>query len=476
VQPSGKLARLTGPLTLALGYIAAVVLPGLGALLSLHTSFFQTTPLALSFAAIAIVTLLSGPGPGIVASISTGASYAYAMAPHSVPFERDPREILHTAIIIFLGIVVTYFCERQMTISGHLAVALNTLQLKTDALIEAQQASSSVAWTYNPAQHRIQWAEGGAPIFGRPFTDPTMTDLPMHLAIEEDRPALDEAFQHAFATGTPVQIEFRSRLPNDEVRWFESRGTPSPRQKNLWRGVTIDITERKNAETALVRSEKLAAIGRLSATIAHEMNNPLEAVTNLLFLSSADSTLSPETRSYLSAADQELRRLASIARHTLSFARPRSSGGPAHTSPLLESVVEMFQPRCASQGGEIHLLHNPNLTVAAPADEVRQMLTNLVSNACDAIEGPSGEIAIDVSSDEEFATIEVRDNGVGISHENLNHIFEPFFTTKPDVGTGIGLWVTRELVEKSGGEIEVRTEALPPGYHTAFRLQLPLAD
>jgi PAS domain S-box-containing protein len=476
-QPApGKLARLAGPLTLALGYLAAVVLPVLGALLSLNTRPFQTTPLALSFAAIAIVTLLSGPGPGIVASIITGGSYVYQTSPHTPPFARDPREILHTAIIILLGIVVTYFCERQTVISGRLADALDTLQGKTDALIEAQQASSSVAWTYNPEERQIQWAEGGPPIFGRSFDDPSMSDLPIHLAIEEDRPAVDEAFQHAFTSKTPVQILFRSRLPSGEIRWFESRGTPSSRQKNLWRGVTIDITERKNAEIALVRSEKLAAIGRLSATIAHEMNNPLEAVTNLLFLSSTDPTISPETRGYLSSADQELRRLASIARHTLSFARPRSSGGPAHTSTLLEAVVEMFQPRCASQGGEIHILHNPNLTIAAPADEVRQMLTNLVSNACDAIEGPSGRIVIDVSSDEEFATIEVRDNGVGISHENLNHIFEPFFTTKPDVGTGIGLWVTRELVEKSGGEIEVRTEALPPGFHTAFRLQLPLAD
>lgn len=477
LQPAqGKLARLARPLTLALGYAAAVVLPGLGAVLSLHARPFQSTPLALSFAAIAIVTLLSGPGPGIVASISTGASYVYQTSRHSPPFAHDPGEILHAALIVLLGIVVTYFCERQITISARLEDALATLQLKTDALIEAQQASGSVAWTYSPQEHRIQWAEGGAPIFGRPFDDPSMSDLPIHLALEEDRPALNEAFQHAFAIGTPVQIQFRCRLPNGELRWFESRGTPSPRQKNLWRGVTIDITERKNAEIALLRSEKLAAIGRLSATIAHEMNNPLEAVTNLLFLSSSDERLSPETRNYLSSADQELRRLASIARHTLSFARPRSSGGPAHTSALLEAVVEMFQPRCASRGGEIHLLHNPDLTIAAPADEVRQMLTNLVSNACDAIEGPSGRIAIDVSSDEEFAMIEVSDNGVGISHENLNHIFEPFFTTKPDVGTGIGLWVTRELVEKSGGEIEVRTEALPPGFRTAFRLQLPLAD
>ena len=473
---TGKLARLARPLTLALGYLAAVILPGLGAILSLDTRPFQTTPLALSFAAIAIVTLLSGPGPGIVASISTGAAYVYQTSPHSPPFAHDPREILRTAIIVLLGIVVTYFCERQTVISGRLENALDTLRLKTDALVEAQQASGSVAWTYNPRKRQIQWAEGGPPIFGRPFDDPSMSDLPIHLAIDQDRPALDEAFQHAFATGSPIQIQFRIRLPNGEVRWFESRGTPSPRQKNLWRGVTIDITERKNAEIALLRSEKLAAIGRLSATIAHEMNNPLEAVTNLLYLSSSDPTLSPETRTYLSAADQELRRLASIARHTLSFARPRSSGGPAHTSALLEAVVEMFQPRCASRGGEIHLLHNPDLTIAAPADEIRQMLTNLVSNACDAIEGPSGRIAIDVSSDGEFATIEVCDNGVGISHDNLNHIFEPFFTTKPDVGTGIGLWVTRELVEKSGGEIEVRTDALPPGFRTAFRLQLPLAD
>lgn len=470
-----KLVHLAGPLDLALGYAAAVVLPALGTVLSQHRPF-QSTPLALSFASIAIVTLLSGPGPGIVASICTGASYAYALAPHSSPFSHDPREIVHTAIIVLLGIVVTYFCERQTTISGRLAEALATLQVKTDALVEAQHASSSVVWTYDVVKRRIQWAEEGAPIFGRPFDDPSMADLPTHLAIEEDRPALNEAFQHAFATHTPVQIQFRSRLPTGEVRWFESRGRPSSRQKDLWRGVTMDITELKSAELALVRSEKLAAIGRLSATIAHEMNNPLEAVTNLLFLSSSDPTLTPETRSYLSSADQELRRLASIARHTLSFARPRSSGGPAHTATLLQAVVEMFQPRCASQGGEIHLEHNPDLTVAAPADEVRQMLTNLVSNACDAIEGPAGRIAIEVSSDEEYATIEVRDNGVGISHENLNHIFEPFFTTKPDVGTGIGLWVTRELVEKSGGEIEVHTEALPVGYRTAFRLQLPLAD
>lgn len=476
-QPSSeKLARFTGILKTIAGYAAAVSLPALGAWLSVHTQPFQSTPLALSFACIAIVTLVSGLGPGAVASVSAAISYAYQMSPYNVPFSHGPREVVHTAAIVLLGMVVTYFCDRQRIISQKLRDALGTLQLKTDALIEAQQASSSVAWTYDTQAHHIQWAEGGPPIFGRSFTGPSMSDLPLHLVIEEDRPAVEEIFRNSFTMGTPFHVQFRSRLPNGEVRWFESRGTPSTRQKNLWRGVTLDITDRKSAETALVRSEKLAAIGRLSATIAHEMNNPLEAVTNLLFLCSGDKTLSAETRNYLSAADQELRRLASIARHTLSFARPRSSGGPAQTAGLVEAVVEMFQPRCLSRGGQIQLLHNPDINVAAPPDEVRQMLTNLVSNACDAIEGPAGLIAIDVKVGGEYATIEVRDNGVGIPAENLGHIFDPFFTTKPDVGTGIGLWVTRELVEKSGGDIEVKTEALPPGFRTAFRIQLPLAD
>lgn len=471
-----KLAPFTRTLSVLATYAAAVLLPALGAWLSLRIKPFQSTPLALSFACIAVVTLVSGLGPGVVASISAAFSFAYEMAPSRVPFSHGPREVVHTAAIVLLGMVVTYFCDRQRITSQHLRDALGKLQVKTDALIEAQQASSSVAWTYDVRARRIHWAEGGPPIFGHPFNDPSMSDLPWDLVLDEDRSELEKTFQESFKTGTPFQIQFRSRLPNGEVRWFESRGTPSPRQKRLWRGVMLDITERKNAEIALVRSEKLAAIGRLSATIAHEMNNPLEAVTNLLFLCSADATLSPDTRSYLSSADQELRRLASIARHTLSFARPRSTGGPAHTAGLTQAVADMFQPRCASRGAEIRLLHSPDLTVSASGDEVRQMLTNLVSNACDAIDGPGGLIAIEVSSNGEYATIEVFDNGVGIPPENLIHIFDPFFTTKPDVGTGIGLWVTRELAEKSGGDVDVRTDGLPDGFRTAFRIQLPLAD
>lgn len=472
----GKQQSLIALLKSSVAYGAAVVLPYLGAMLGAHARPFQGTPLALSFAAIAGVTILGGLGPGFVASVMTALAFRHLISPGIPAFSHGPREIAHTAAIVLIGMVVTFVCERQKIVSDRLRVTLAKLRSQTDALVEAQQASSAVAWTYNIRSQRIQWAEGGAPIFGYSFEDPSMSGLPIHLVVEEDREAVTSAFQHAFESGDKFQIQFRSRWPNGEIHWFESRGNPSASDSAIWRGVTLDITDRKQAELALLRAEKLAAIGRLSATIAHEINNPLEAVTNLLYLSSADPELTAETRGYLDQADQELGRLSSIARHTLTFARTRPLVGPVDAAAVAESVVAMFQPRCASRGGGIRFVSAQKLMLALPADDLRQILTNLVSNACDALRKESGIIEVELSSESTQAKILVRDNGVGIPPEIATHIFDPFFTTKSDVGTGIGLWVTRELVERNGGQIRLQTKDLPPGFRTMFCVELPLAE
>jgi PAS domain S-box-containing protein len=460
----------------SLTYAAAVILPYMGAMLGAHMRQFQGTPMALSFAAIAGVAILGGLGPGLVASVVTALAFRNIVSPAMPAFSHGFRGITHTAAIVLIGIVVTFLCERQKIVGDRLRVALAKLQSQTDALVEAQRASGSVTWAYDTRDQRIQWAEGGAPIFGHPLNDPSMSDLPLHLVIEEDRDAVAAAFQRAFESADGFQVQFRSRWPNGEIRWFESRGNPSPSDKAVWRGVTLDITERKQSELALLRAEKLAAIGRLSATIAHEINNPLEAVTNLLYLASADPELTQETHGYLARADQELCRLASIARHTLTYARTRPSVGPVDAASVVESVVAMFQPRCGSRGGEIHAMGAAGVMLALPSDDLRQILTNLVSNACDALPEDSGIIEVEICRDDTQARIVVRDNGAGIPLEHLAHIFDPFFTTKSDVGTGIGLWVTRELVERNGGEIQVKTTNLPAGFRTMFHVELPLSE
>jgi signal transduction histidine kinase len=117
-----------------------------------------------------------------------------------------------------------------------------------------------------------------------------------------------------------------------------------------------------------------------------------------------------------------------------------------------------------------------NVMLALPSDDLRQILTNLVSNACDALREESGIIEVELCIDPTQGKILVRDNGAGISPEIVEHIFDPFFTTKNDVGTGIGLWVTRELVERNGGQITVQTHDLPRGFRTMFCVELPLAE
>ena len=238
--------------------------------------------------------------------------------------------------------------------------------------------------------------------------------------------------------------------------------------------VMIDTTERRRSEETLRRTEKLAAAGQLAASIAHEINNPLEAVTNLLFLAKTDPQLAEETREYLERADQELARLGSIAQRTLTFVRPKTSKGPSDVTEIVESVVAMFQPRCSARGAEIRVMQQERLNLAVPADDLRQILTNLVSNACDALSPSGGVIEVEIAREANVAAISIRDNGSGISPENAARVFDPFFTTKEDTGTGIGLWVTRDLVEKNGGRIQLVTDQLPRGFRTQFRMEFAL--
>ena len=174
-------------------------------------------------------------------------------------------------------------------------------------------------------------------------------------------------------------------------------------------------------------------------------------------------------------ADQQLARLASIARHTLTFVRPNSPKGPTKVEAVAESVVAMFRPRCHSGGSELRLLRTVDAWVAVPADDLRQILTNLVSNACDALVGGDGLVEIEISAEKEWAVIQVRDNGSGIAPENAGRIFDAFFSTKEGVGTGIGLWVTKELVEKSGGRISIQSGD-GRGFRTTFRVEFPLIE
>ncbi|MGB0118974.1 MAG: ATP-binding protein [Terriglobales bacterium] len=225
--------------------------------------------------------------------------------------------------------------------------------------------------------------------------------------------------------------------------------------------IARDISAEKQSEEAIRRSEKLATAGRLAASIAHEINNPLEAVINLLYLARHDSTHAVE---YLTQAEQEVGRVARLAQQTLGFVRDTSSPGSMDPATIMDEILQLYSRKL--DGRKIHVTrrYRDRCRVSGYSGELRQLLANLLVNAVEAMP-TGGSLHVRVAAGRNWSDgrdgvrITVADNGSGISRKNLRQIFEPFFTTKKDTGTGLGLWVSHGIVQKHGGSIRVRSRA-----------------
>lgn len=240
--------------------------------------------------------------------------------------------------------------------------------------------------------------------------------------------------------------------------------------------VLQNIMERKQAEAALRRSEKLAAAGRLAATIAHEINNPLEAVTNLLYLARKKPS---QAQRFVELADQELARVSHIAKQTLGFYRDSSAPISLDISEIFDNVLFLYGKRLETRQIIVNKKYGPEVRITGFAGELRQVFSNIVSNAVDAI-GQRGKLSIKVSmgpcwNDRSVSGVRVTvgDTGSGIKPDHMKRIFEPFYTTKIDVGTGLGLWVSHGIIKKHHGSIRVRSTIAPGKSGTVFSIFLP---
>jgi PAS domain S-box-containing protein len=251
--------------------------------------------------------------------------------------------------------------------------------------------------------------------------------------------------------------------------------------QKLYTVILRDVTLRRQAEEALVKSEKLASAGRLAATIAHEINNPLAAVTNLLYLARSVAELPETIRRHLDLADTELQRVAHITKQTLGFYREHSAPVRFDPAVVLDSVLALLQTRIEARSLAVDKRYQPNLQVLGSHGEIRQVFSNVISNSIDALQ-PGGRLQIKIASSPDWRSpanrgvrITVADTGHGIAPGNLARIFEPFFTTKKDTGTGLGLWVSRQIVDKHAGSIRVRSRTGPNLSGTVFSIFLPVA-
>lgn len=226
------------------------------------------------------------------------------------------------------------------------------------------------------------------------------------------------------------------------------------------------------AQSALVRSEQMALAGSFAGAVMHEVNNPLEALGNLVYLASQDSATPEAIRLYLKMAEDQLQHVQGIARRTLAFYRPYSGMGEVDLLQVLDSALHLQRPQLMAKSIVVHRNQPGEAPINANAGELLQVFTNLIANAVEALQN-EGALHVRVSRSGNHIHILIADNGSGISQAQQERMFEAFATSNKEKGTGLGLWTSKALVEKHRGRIRHRSSTTPGRKGTAFRISLP---
>jgi PAS domain S-box-containing protein len=265
------------------------------------------------------------------------------------------------------------------------------------------------------------------------------------------------------------------RKDGQEILMEVSFGEFTLKDNRFFTGFMRDITQRKKVETVLKSTERLAVIGRLATSIAHEINNPLDAVKNIFYL--LQQSANDEQRGHLQLGEQELNRIAEIARRTLNFSRETPAITEVDAHEVLDETLELLSRRIRTKHIGIHKRYRSIGKVRANVGELRQVFVNLIANALDALP-TNGHLWLRSSNRVSKCgaagiVITIGDNGQGVLPRFMPHLFQPFFTTKGEQGTGLGLWITREILQKYGAKIKVRSRVGDSHHGTCFRIFLP---
>lgn len=364
---------------------------------------------------------------------------------------------------------------------------LGEIQARDSALQEMAAQSQAtlqsipqLVWTTDAAGHVLflnqRWYD---------YTGMTANDdlnVGMRFIHSADVVAMTDAWNLSLRTGKELRMEARLRRKDGVYRWHLFQAVPIRNEAGdiqQWFGSSTDIHDRKLAESALIQAEKLAVTGRMAATIAHEINNPLASITNAAHLIGLVGPVNDQQTELLSLLSEETARVGHIVKSTLGLSRQTTSTAATSVPELIESILTLFERRFHSRNVQITKRYEaPDIVYIVPS-ELRQVFSNLFSNALDVMP-TGGRLLIAVRHSFDWADparrglrVTVSDSGPGIPHEVRNRIFEAFFSTKAEMGTGLGLWVSRGIVEKYGGSIRVRSVTQGPLRGTCFSVFLP---
>ena len=299
----------------------------------------------------------------------------------------------------------------------------------------------------------------------------------------EDRAAAAEAWEMAMRTQTPYMHEYRLRRHDGEYRHFMARGIPIRNEFGAidrWLGSSTDVHERKLAEDALRKAEKLSVVGRMASSISHEINNPLTGAMNLLYLMETNPSIDEHLLGLLQSAQEQLARVAEVTRQTLLFHRESTRASELRVSEIVDALVALHRPALDAKATYVRRRDGRTEQLTGMAGEIRQAIAHVMSNAVEAVQARGTlwvrvreSVARGGSAEQRGIRVTIADTGRGIPEEDLPRIFEAFFTTKGITGTGLGLWVTREILERHEGFVRVRSSVRPEGSGTVVQVFVP---
>jgi PAS domain S-box-containing protein len=373
--------------------------------------------------------------------------------------------------------------ERQL--AEERAQASEALREREEMLQIALQANGMGLWVWDLQQDTVQWSDEVYRIVGREQGS-IQQDLVTWLQFvhPEDQQRVSQAVNQTRTAGVEYHQQYRVLWPDGSEHWVESQGKcQRDGEGRVTRvvGVLSDITSRKRSEEAMLRAEKLAVAGRLAASVAHEINNPLEAVANLLYLISHAET-TEEAKIQAQQALEELMRVSLITQQTLKFHRQLGAPRVTKLSEVVQTVLALFRGRLRSTQIEVDVHADREVGVSCMPGEVQQIFANLISNAIDAMPR-SGRLVIRLRPSTYWRDpmtsgmrVTFHDSGTGMDSATINRMFEPFFTTKPETGTGLGMWVVAQLVERHHGHVRVWSSRGAEAGATCISVFLPLGS
>jgi two-component system, chemotaxis family, CheB/CheR fusion protein len=428
-------------------------------------------PFAIFLLAVVACARFLGVGPAVLCAALSMAAIDYVAFEPRYAVSATPEDVARLCVFLGISLLAASVARKR----SEAEVATDDMRRRLAAIVESSEDAiysttlDGVVLSWNRAAQRL-YGYSAEDVLGKSWT----------LAIPPDR---NDEFQVNFdqlVRGQHVASYKTERLRKDGSRANVLLSlSPLRDEKGNVVGASAiarGITAQQNAEETLRRSEKLANAGKLTAIIAHEINNPLEAVTNLLYLARQDPKRADQ---HLQMAEREVQRIAEIVEQTLGFVRDVSEAAPVSVSAMIDEVVHLYLARLNAKNIQTEIEFTDDDVVQGFSGELRQLFSNLIANAIEALRN-GGRLRVRVTrvraghnGRQPGVRVLVADNGSGIRAEDRARIFEPFFTTRRDSGTGLGLWLSEGVVRKHGGSIRLRTCTRTGRTGTAFSIFLP---